>query len=155
MLRFNIFVSAIPLILAGLFARGEPASIAQPCIALGNASAQIAPTPWQAQFHVSFTNNPADATIRVQIVDRAENADFTVVDDVGEVDTSACPINASTRFIGIATTPSALEPIIYLSHDGNADYRIYVRSKTFSEHDAAALLVGAQGDRSHVTAALL
>jgi hypothetical protein len=33
--------------------------------------------------------------------------------------------------------------VIYLSHEGPADYRIFVRSKTFSQRDAAALVVGA------------
>jgi hypothetical protein len=42
-----------------------------------------------------------------------------------------------------------------LSRDGNADYRIYVQSKTFSEREAAALLVGAQNGQPHVTASLL
>ena len=155
MLRFKIFVSTLPLILAGLFVQGEPTSTNRPCIALGDASVQIAPTPWQAQFHVSFTNNPADATVRVQIVDRPEDAEFTVVDDAANTDANACPVNASTPYIGIATAAVALGPVIYLSRDGNADYRIYVQSKTFSEREAAALLVGAQNGQPHVTASLL
>lgn len=155
MLRFKIFVSTLPLILAGLFVQGEPAATNRPCIALGDASVQIAPTPWKAQFHVSFTNNPADATVRVQIVDRPEDAEFTVVDDAADTDANACPVNASTRYIGIATAAAALDPVIYLSRDGNADYRIYVQSKTFSEREAAALLVGAQNGQPHVTASLL
>jgi hypothetical protein len=35
--------------------------------------------------------------------------------------------------------------VIYLSHSGPADYRIFVRSKTFTARDAAALIVGASG----------
>ena len=33
------------------------------------------------------------------------------------------------------------------STEGPADYRIYVRSKTFSQKEAAALIVGARGNR--------
>lgn len=155
MLRINIFVSVIPLLLAGLFGRSEPVAISHPCIAVGNASMQIAPTPWQAQIHVSFTDNSALATIRVQAVDDADDADFTVIDDIGDVTAGACPINAATRYVGIAPTHSAMEPVIYLSHDGNADLRVFVQSRTFSERDAAALLVAAQNERPRVAAASL
>jgi hypothetical protein len=45
--------------------------------------------------------------------------------------------------------------VIYLSRDGPADYRIFVSSKNFSLLDAAALIVGARGERHRVEAALL
>jgi hypothetical protein len=46
-------------------------------------------------------------------------------------------------------------PVIYLSKDGPADYRIFVRSKSFTARDAAALIVGAGDGHPHLTAALL
>jgi hypothetical protein len=45
--------------------------------------------------------------------------------------------------------------VIYLSHDGPADYRIFVRSKTFSAREAAALIVGASGGHRRLEAASL
>jgi hypothetical protein len=45
--------------------------------------------------------------------------------------------------------------VIYLSPAGPADYRIFVRSKTFTAHDAAALIVGASGGRHRLQAASL
>ena len=45
--------------------------------------------------------------------------------------------------------------MIYLSKDGPADYRIFVSSKSFSLLDAAALIVGARGERHRVEAASL
>jgi hypothetical protein len=45
--------------------------------------------------------------------------------------------------------------VIYLSRDGPADYRIFVSSKSFSVRDAAALIVGASGDRHRIEAASL
>jgi hypothetical protein len=57
--------------------------------------------------------------------------------------------------VTISVNPAAGAPVIYLSHDGPADYRIYVRSKTFSLRDAAALVVGAGGEHHAVQAALL
>ena len=118
----------------------------RPCIAVGGISVQIAPPPWHADLHVSFTDDPAAATVRVQIVDSAEAADFAVVDDVDSAEADACEAStATTRLSPIAAYPSASQPVIYLSQDGPADYRIFVRSKTFTARDAAALIVGASG----------
>jgi hypothetical protein len=45
--------------------------------------------------------------------------------------------------------------VIYLSPDGPADYRIFVRSKTFTAREAAALIVGAGGGHHRLEAASL
>jgi hypothetical protein len=66
-----------------------------------------------------------------------------------------CEINAATRFVAISATSSASEPIIYLTPDGPADYRIFVSSKHFSARDAAALIVGASGAPRRLAAAAL
>jgi hypothetical protein len=155
MLRFKILASAVPLIVAGLLARSELAAAARPCIIVGETSVQIAPAPWQAQRNVSFTDDPALATVRVQIVDGAEAADFAYVDDIDSAEASACDVTAATRFIGIAASPSAADPVIYLSQDGNADYRIFVRSKHFTAREAAALIVGASVGHAGVASAVL
>lgn len=46
-------------------------------------------------------------------------------------------------------------PVIYLSRDGPADYRIFVSSMTLSPLNAAALIVGADGRRHRIDAASL
>lgn len=155
MLRFKILASAIPLILAGVFARGELLPGPRPCIETGGTSVQIATAPWHADLHVGFTDDPAAATVRVQIVENAETADFVVVDDADSADANACEANPAMRLVAIAAYPSASQPIIYLSRDGEADYRIFVRSKTFSARDAAALIVGANGGHARTAAASL
>jgi hypothetical protein len=157
MLRFKILTSTIPLMLAAVLAGGELLPAARPCIVLGEISTQIAPNPWQAQIKVSFTTDPAQATVRVQIVDRAEAADFAYVDDADGTRTNArdgaCEVTAATRFVGIADTPAAADPVIYLSPDGNSDYRIFVQSRRFTPREAAALIVGASGPPARMTAA--
>jgi hypothetical protein len=155
MLRFKILASVVPLILAGMFGRSELASAARPCVTFGETSVQIAATPWQAQLHVSFTDDPARATVRVQIVDSAEAADFAYVDDADGIEASVCNVTAATRFVAIAESASTADPVIYLSQDGNADYRIYVRSNQFTPREAAALLVGARGAPAHMATAAL
>lgn len=153
MLRFNILASVVPLAVAALFARGE-FSASRPCIEVSGTAVQIATLSWQAQRHVSFTSDPGRATVRVQISDSAEAADFAVIDDIDNAEAGACAAG-TTELVAISTRPSEQEPVIYLSPNGPADYRIYVRSKNFSARDAAALIVGARGTRHRLEAASL
>ena len=105
MLRLKILASVVPLLLAGIFARSEFSSDTRPCIAIGETSVQLASTPWQAQLRVSFTDDRAAATVRVQITDSAEAADFVVVDDAESAEANACEVTAATKFVGIANAP--------------------------------------------------
>ena len=155
MLRFGILASALPLAVAAMFARGELLPGPRPCIEISGAPVQIAALSWQAQHHVSFTGDPALATVRVQISDSAEAADFTVIDDIDSAEAGACESNAPPQLVAISSSPSASDPVIYLSKDGPADYRIFVHSKSFSARDAAALIVGARGGQHRLQAAAL
>lgn len=154
MLRFKILASVVPLLAAAVF-RGEVGSASHPCIAFGETAVELAAVPWGADLHVGFTDDPSRATVRVQVTDDADAADFALVDDTSTSETGACQGHARTRSIAISGRPSADGPVIYLSQDGPADYRIYVRSKTFSPRDAAALIVGASGGHRHMQAASL
>jgi hypothetical protein len=158
MLRFKILVSVVPLAVAAILARVELMPGPRPCIEVGDQSLQIASAPWHADLHVSFTDDPAAATVRVQITDSSEAADFAVVDDVDDVDSAednACEINAATQFVAVSAKSSGTAPIIYLTHDGPADYRIFVKSRTFTAREAAALIVGASGGHPRLAAASL
>jgi hypothetical protein len=155
MLRFRILASVVPLAVAAVFARGEFLPGPHPCIAAGDATVQITSLPWQAELNVSFTSDPALATVRVQISDSAEAADFAVVDDVDSREAGACEATGATRWVAISASPSTTAPVIYLSQDGPADYRIFVRSKRFTTRDAAALIVGASGGHRRLAAASL
>jgi hypothetical protein len=155
MLRFKILASAVPLLVVALFARGGLLPGPKPCISIGEASVQIASVPWRAELHVSFTDDPALATVRVQLSDSAEAADFVVIDDVDTPEASACEANAATKLVAVSAGPAGNAPVIYLTPEGPADYRIFVRSKTFSARDAAALIVGASGGHRRLEAASL
>jgi hypothetical protein len=154
MLRLKVLVSVVPLLAAAVFARGDLLPGERPCIAIGEGSVQLTSLPWQAQSHVSFTSDPLLATVRVQFTDHAESADFTVIDDVDSAEASACEVNAATRFVAISASSSASEPVIYLSAEGPADYRIFVSSKRFTARDAAALIVGANHTPHRMAASL-
>ena len=155
MLRFKILASAVPLIFAAVFARGGLLPSQHPCIAISDTSVEISDLPRHADLHVAFTDDPAAATVRVQISDSAEAADYAVVDGAEGSEPGACEANPAMRFVAVSVNPAAGAPVIYLSHDGPADYRIFVRSKTFSARDAAALVVGAGAAHRAVQAATL
>ncbi len=160
MLRLKILASVVPLLIVAVFARGGWSPGLHPCIAVGDASVEIASVPWHADLHVSFTDDPKAATVRVQISESAEAADFAVVDDVdgpemGGPETGACEATAAPLSVAVSASPSGSAPVIYLSKDGPADYRIFVRSRSFTARDAAALIVGAGDGHHHLTAASL
>jgi hypothetical protein len=155
MLRLKILASVVPLAIVALFARGEFLGGPRPCIVIAGTTVQIAALSWQADQHVGFTSDPSQATVRVQISDSSEAADFTVTDDIETAEVGACESGVLPRLIAISRRPAASDPVIYLSRDGPADYRIFVSSKSFSLLDAAALIVGARGERHGVQAASL
>jgi hypothetical protein len=151
----KILASVVPLAVVALFARGELLTGPRACIEIAGTPVQIAALSWQAHRHVGFTNDRSRATVWVQISDNAEAADFAVIDDVDTTEAGACESSAPPRLVAISRNPSPPDPVIYLSRDGPADYRIFVSSKSFSLFDAAALIVGARGERHRVEAASL
>lgn len=155
MLRFKILASVVPLLAAAVFARSEIVSVSHPCIALGDSSVELTSLFWTAEVHVAFTDDPARATVRVRITDDADDADFAVVDDGPDSEPGSCQGNPSNRLITIAAQPVDGGPVIYLSTEGAADYRIYVRSRSFTPREAAALIVAAHGGHRPLQAASL
>jgi len=151
MLRYKVLISVVPLVAAAILARIEFLPADRPCIAIASGTVQLATAPWHADLHVSFTDDPKLATVRVAVSDNAATADFAVVDGVDVSEENACTATADTQFVAISSRPNGASPVIFLSHDdGPADYRIFVQSMHFSERDAAALIVGARGDRRHL-----
>ncbi|NPU11704.1 hypothetical protein HL666_13110 [Bradyrhizobium sp. 83002] len=152
MLRFKVLVSAVPLIAAAVFAKLELAPSPQPCIAVGADTVSLGSAPYPADLHVDFTDDPAQATVRVALAERPETADFVVVDDAPAQEDRGCRISAATQLVAIAADPLPGAPRIYLGVDGAADgdfdYRIYVRSSRTTAREVAALIVAARGHAS-------
>ena len=63
-------------------------------------------------------------------------------------------VTPATQFVAVSARPTAAAPVIYLSHDGPAEYRIFVKSSHFTLREAAALIVGAHGEHPRLAAAL-
>lgn len=154
-MRMRVLASAIPMLLAGIVAGGDLTPGASPCISAGGVTHRIATSDWQNPLHVSFTSDPRAASVRVQIVDRAELADFTVIDDMETANADSCGLNDDMKYVSVTQTHASGEPVIYLSSDDGADYRIFVQSHAFSVKDAAALIVGAARNARTLQAAAL
>ncbi len=154
MLRLKLVASVIPLIVVGILARDRLLHDARPCIALGDTTVQLAAGPWQERFRVSFTDNRADAMVRVQLVDGPELADFTVADDVETANDDSCRVSANTRFVAISDRDPAPNLTIHLSTEPNADYRVFVSSRRFTAWEAAALIATARSGPHRIAAAL-
>ncbi len=155
MLRFRLLVSVIPLALVGGMVSDWLSPAAGPCIPAGIATFQMTSATWRAQRRVAFTSDPTHATVRVQIVDRPELADFAVADDTDVAEASSCNMTDAMRLVSISQRASADDPVIYLSRDDDADYRIYVASRSFTPKEAAALIVGARGGQARLAASAL
>jgi hypothetical protein len=155
MLRFKVLASLVPVVSAALFARLELLPPPGPCISLDRGTLQMAQNPGHADLRVSFTDDPSLATVRVALTDSAESADFAVVDDATEAQDGACAATAATRFVEISDDSLRDAPVIYLTRGEPADYRVFVNSRLFSAHEAAALIVGAHRAQSHLAEASL
>lgn len=142
MLRFGILSSLIPLVLAGGVANDWTDGPARQCVAAGIAAPDSRT--------VAFTRDPLAATVKVQIVSRAELADLTIVDDAGTPDDPDCGIDDIARLITISERPLPGAPIIHLTREAGADYRIYVDSARITSERAAALLVSARGGHTRL-----
>jgi hypothetical protein len=110
--------------------------------------------PWQADLRVAFTEKPELATVRVQLVEQPDLADFVVTDDAAGIEDSSCSASGGDRRVAIVGKTASGEPTIYLSTEPNADYRIFVHSGSFTAEQAAALIVGARGGHAHMAAIL-
>jgi hypothetical protein len=153
MVRLGLFASVLPFVLAGGVA---PAwlSPARPCIAAGPTTVQMAWLPWQADLHVAFTERKELATVRVQRVEQPDLADFVVTDDVANIEDSSCSVDGHGSRVAIVGKAGRGEATIYLSTEPDADYRIFVRSRSFTAAQAAALIVGARAGPTHIAAVL-
>src|SRR5262245_55487182 len=134
MLRLSVLSSLIPLALAGGVAHDWTHASAAQCFAAPAAC----------------TADPLAATVRVQIVASAELADLAIVDEANASEPANCGLDQAARMVMVTTRPQPGEPIVNLTRDSDADYRIYVDSRTISPRQAAALIVAVRGGQKRL-----
>lgn len=127
------------------------------CFTSGIASYRIATGNTAPDFRIKIAGDSARADLRMQLVDRAEIADFVLVDDSSDEEPGC---NPSSRVRTVTVDASARRPdvTVALTTDPDAaDYRLYIRSARFSQRDAVALLAAAwkAGDRRQMAAQIV
>lgn len=109
------------------------------CFASGATAFRMAPASASPDYRVRVASADARADLRIQLMDRPEQADFVLVDDIGG--TSGCNGPAPVKTIRIDAETATPDLTVSLGAEPDAaDYRIYVHSARFSHQDAAALL---------------
>jgi hypothetical protein len=127
-----ILIVAVPAATAGSFF-GSGSS--KPCFISGNAGYELSGSP-TAKYTVRFDNAAANPNVRMQLVDDPAAADFVMVDDGAEA--NACKAASAVNSIRIDPTAAKPDLTVLLSR-AEADYKIYVRSSSYTEQDAAAV----------------
>jgi hypothetical protein len=126
-----VLVVAIPAATAVSFF----ASSAKSCFIAGAAGYRISEDA-SADFTVRIDNTAAQPNLRMQLVDDSAAADFVLVDDGDAV--NACTGLTAIKSIRLDPAAANADLTVNLSR-APAAYKIYVRSASFSQQDAAAL----------------
>jgi hypothetical protein len=111
------------------------------CFASGSATYRIDPGAGAPDYRIKIATDAPRPDLRMTLVDRAEIADFVLVDDFNTPDGTACNSSAPIRTVKLDAAAPNPDVTVSLSGDGSgADYKLFVHSVRFSHQDAAALL---------------
>ncbi len=131
------------------------------CFASGSTTYRIARDASSPDFRIRIAADTAGPglrpDLRMQLVDRAEIADFVLVDDFSGREAAPCRSSTPIRTVTLDADAARPDVTVDLSAGADApDYKIYVHSVRFSQHDAAALLAAMwkTGQRREVTGSL-
>jgi len=112
----------------------------QACLAIGNTVWRFAGTS-DADVSVRVDSAAAAPSLRIQLSETPEQADFVVVDDGAALD---CRAGRNVKAVSIAPAQSAADLVIaFTTGSDPADYRVYVRSRWIAPETAAALFAAA------------
>jgi hypothetical protein len=140
--QFPIFAAlglamAIP---AAAHTFGFSPSSQQACLAIGHTTWRFAGTA-AADVMVRIDSATQAPSLRIQLAETPEAADFVLVDDRAPPDCRATP-NARTVGVVRGEGPANLV-IAFTTKSAPADYRLYVRSRWIAPETAAALFAAA------------
>ena len=124
------------------------------CFASGASTYQIVSNTAAPDYRIRIDGQAAQPDLRMQLVDRAEHADFVLVDDFNDGEPRTCNSSTAIRTVTHDGATGIADVTVQLSADAKAaNYRIYVRSARFSQQDAAALLAAMwKADQRHQVA---
>jgi hypothetical protein len=133
--------SLVLLLVAGIPAAAPPLDPVSPdlCFAAGPVTYRLARTATLPDYRVRIDDSAADPDLRIALVDRAETADFALVDDAAPA-VSTCRDAGGARTVAIVPAGKPADVTIGLTSDpATANFSLYVYSARVSHRDAAAL----------------
>jgi hypothetical protein len=111
------------------------------CFASGATTYQLARDAAAPDFRIKIAAGSDRPDLRMQLVDRAEIADFVLVDDFSTDEPPPCRSATPIRTVALDADAAKPDVTVRLSAAADAsDYKIYVHSVRFSQQDAAAIL---------------
>jgi hypothetical protein len=142
MRKVLILAAALAVPAAAYAMKATPTTQKQPpCFASGASTYQIVANATAPDYRIRIDAEASRPDLRMQLVDRAENADFVLVDDFSGNESSTCRSATPIRTVTLDIAAGTPDVTVHLSADAkSADYRLYVHSARFSQQDAAALL---------------
>ena len=111
---------------------------AGPCFTSGSVTYQVTASS-VADYRVRIDSQATQPDLRIQLVDDATNADLVLVDDIDAMDRDVCRAAGAFKTVSVVGPDSAPALTVSLSRAEEADFRLFVRSARFGQHDAAAL----------------
>ena len=132
--------SLILLLVAGIPAGAPSFFAASPdlCFTAGSVTYRLSQATSTPDFRVRIDNAAAHPDLLVQLVDRAEIADFVLVDDPAASAGSGCNSAGERKTVKIVPGPADLTIALTRAAE-NADFKLFVHSARVTHQDAAAL----------------
>jgi hypothetical protein len=130
------------LVLLGIAAATMPdfGSSRDLCFTAGSVTYQLAPAASSPDFRVRIDNETPNPDLRIRLVDQAELADFSLVDDAGSPARNVCATAGDLRTVKIVKPHDIGDVTINIGRDAHvADFTLFVHSTRVTHYDAAAL----------------
>jgi hypothetical protein len=110
------------------------------CFTNGSVTYQLAPGASAPDFRVRIDNGAPQPDLRVRLVDHADLADFSLVDDVGAPARDTCATAGDLRTVKIVKPGDKGDMTINVGREVHqADFTLFVHSTRVTHYDAAAL----------------
>src|SRR5262245_24746339 len=110
------------------------------CFTAGSVTYRLSPGAATPDFRVRIDNRDPNPDLRVRLVDRADLADFSLVDDVGAPARDVCATAGDLRTVKVVKADDIGDVTINVGRElHEAAFTLFVHSTRVTHYDAAAL----------------
>jgi hypothetical protein len=131
----------ILLLIAGIPAAAPPLFSPSPhlCFTAGSVTFQVLPRG-RSDYRVKIVSGSANPDLRIQLVDRVDDADFAFVDDVGAAPAGNCSAAGTLKTVKVVEEGPFDVSVGLSAQAGDADAKLFVHSARLAHQHAAALI---------------